>query len=112
MAIKIAERHGRNFITIRVFGSLGYSFFALTVGYALRALGATWSLTLCIIIIIIALLITIGLKDVKKTVPELPNQKAVTTKPGKKEHGLKDILCEKKCCGSSDVSLYSHWAIE
>ncbi|WP_449600576.1 MFS transporter [Paenibacillus sp. Marseille-Q9583] len=96
MAIKIAERHGRNFITIRVFGSLGYSFFALTVGYALRALGATWSLTLCIIIIIIALLITIGLKDVKKTVPELPDQKAVTTKPGKKEHGLKDILLRKE----------------
>ncbi|MNO33094.1 putative nucleoside transporter YegT [compost metagenome] len=98
MAIKIAERHGRNFITIRVFGSLGYSFFALTVGYALRALGATWSLTLCIIIIILALLITIGLKDVKKpeTVPELLDPEAVTAKPDKKEHGLKDILLQKE----------------
>ncbi|WP_340008216.1 MFS transporter [Paenibacillus sp. FSL K6-0276] len=96
MAIKIAERHGRNFISIRVFGSLGYSFFALTVGYTLRALGATWSLTLCIIIIIIALLITIGLKDVKKPAPELPKQEDLTAESGKKEHGLKDILLQKE----------------
>lgn len=93
MAIKIAERHGRNFITIRVFGSLGYSFFALTVGYALRALGSSWSMTLCIIIVIAALLITIGLKDVKKPVAE--NPEGVTDKPIIKS-GLKEILLQKE----------------
>jgi MFS transporter, PPP family, 3-phenylpropionic acid transporter len=97
MAIKVAERHGRNFITIRVFGSLGYSFFALTVGYALRALGSTWSLTLCIIIIIAALLITLGLKDVKRpTVIETTNQDKDTTEADNSKNGLKDILLQKE----------------
>lgn len=96
MAIKIAERHGRNFITIRVFGSLGYSFFALTVGYALKALGATWSLTLCIIIVIIALLITFGLQDVKKTVVEATKEQDHPTETDSDKHGLKDILLQKE----------------
>ncbi|MEC0134561.1 MULTISPECIES: MFS transporter [Paenibacillus] len=97
MAIKVAERHGRNFITIRVFGSLGYSFFALTVGYALRALGSTWSLTLCIIIIIAALLITLGLKDVKRpAVIETTNQDKDTTEADNSKNGLKDILLQKE----------------
>ncbi|MEK4041926.1 MFS transporter [Paenibacillus sp. FSL F4-0122] len=97
MAIKVAERHGRNFITIRVFGSLGYSFFALTVGYALRALGSTWSLTLCIIIIIAALLITLGLKDVKKpAVIETTNQDKDTAEADNSKNGLKDILLQKE----------------
>ncbi|MEK3944765.1 MULTISPECIES: MFS transporter [Paenibacillus] len=97
MAIKVAERHGRNFITIRVFGSLGYSFFALTVGYALRALGSTWSLTLCIIIIIAALLITLGLKDVKRpAVIETTNQDKDTAEADNSKNGLKDILLQKE----------------
>lgn len=93
MAIKIAEQHGRNFITIRVFGSLGYSFFALTVGYALRALGSSWSMTLCIIIVIAALLITIGLKDVKKPVVKI--SEGLPDKPVIKS-GLKEILLQKE----------------
>lgn len=96
MAIKIAERHGRNFITIRVFGSLGYSFFALTVGYALKALGSTWSLTLCIIIVVIALLITFGLKDVKKSEIETSNQQDIVEETDQSKSGLKDILLQKE----------------
>lgn len=94
MAIKIAERHGRNFITIRVFGSLGYSFFALTIGYLLRSLGPSWSMPLCIVIVIAALLITIGLKDVKKPAVENSNNENVIEKPGKKS-GLKEILLQR-----------------
>jgi len=96
MAIKVAERHGRSFITIRVFGSVGYSFFALTIGYALRALGPTWSLTLCLIIVIIALLITLGLKDVKKTADQQADIDDITIESDQNKQGLKDILLQKE----------------
>ncbi|ASA20647.1 MFS transporter [Paenibacillus donghaensis] len=92
MAIKIAERHGRNFIAIRVFGSLGYAFFALTVGYALRALGPSWSMTVCIIIVIAALVITLGLKDVKRTPVEPENADS----PPAPKISLKSILLQKE----------------
>lgn len=95
MAIKIAQRHGRNFITIRVFGSLGYSFFALTIGYVLRTAGASSSITVCIIIVVIALLITLGLKDVKRTEGDVTSSRRSTGKPPKGE-GLKQILLQKE----------------
>ncbi|MBW4083190.1 MFS transporter [Paenibacillus sp. S150] len=95
MAIKIAQRHGRNFITIRVFGSLGYSFFALTIGYVLRALGSSSSIAVCIVIVVIALVITFGLKDVKRT----EEGRAAATDPAGvplREAGLKQILLQKE----------------
>lgn len=95
MAIKIAERHGRNFITIRVFGSLGYSFFALTIGYVLRSLGSSSSITVCIVIVIAALLMIIGLKDVKRTV-EPPESNNVSAAPPLQGSGLKEILLQKE----------------
>lgn len=96
MAIKIAQRHGRNFIAIRVFGSLGYSFFALTIGYVLRALGPEYSVGICIVIVVTALLITIGLKDVKRSdsVPS-PVSGETPVKP-LKGGGLKEILFQKE----------------
>ncbi|WP_379153787.1 MFS transporter [Paenibacillus sp. sgz5001063] len=96
MAIKIAQRHGRNFITIRVFGSLGYSFFALTIGYVLRALGSSYSIAVCIVIVVIALLITFGLKDVKRT--EIDNKADTAGSPAEplKRGGLKQILLQKE----------------
>ncbi|WP_151736120.1 MFS transporter [Paenibacillus tengchongensis] len=96
MAIKIAERHGRNFIAIRVFGSLGYSFFALTVGYVLRALSPSWSVTLCIIIITAALLLSIGLKDVQRS--PAPKQPADPAAGGRraKGGGITEILLQKE----------------
>lgn len=95
MAIKIAQRHGRNFITIRVFGSLGYSFFALTIGYVLKALGSSSIIAVCIVIVIIALLITIGLKDVKRTGENRPRAIDVAAEPPKGE-GLRQILLKKE----------------
>ncbi len=95
MAIKIAQRHGRNFIAIRVFGSLGYSFFALTIGYVLRALGSSYSIGVCIVIVVAALFITLGLKDVKRTEGEPDNSKG-SAKLSAKSGGLKEILLQKE----------------
>lgn len=98
MAIKTAQRHGRNFISIRVFGSLGYAFFALAVGYVLRVLGSSWSMSVCTVIIISALLITWGLKDVKKVSPD--PQEGINEEPetvqNNKGNGLREILLQKE----------------
>ncbi|WP_238649349.1 MFS transporter [Paenibacillus piscarius] len=101
MAIRIAQRHGRNFIAIRVFGSLGYSFFALTIGYVLRAMGPEYSIAICIVIVITALLITAGLKDVKRSEPsEAGNQDHAEAsdadQPPLKGAGLRQILLQKE----------------
>ncbi|WP_310549857.1 MFS transporter [Paenibacillus glufosinatiresistens] len=69
LAIKTAERLGRNFIVIRVFGSIGYSFFALTAGYLLRRIGASYSVAACVVVAALALLITFRLEDTKKSPP-------------------------------------------
>lgn len=95
MAIKIAQRHGRNFIAIRVFGSLGYSFFALAIGYVLRALGPSYSITVCLVIIAAALLITFGLKDAKRN-DEATGSSASSGEPPVKSGGLKEILLQKE----------------
>ena len=95
MAIKTAQKYGRNFISIRVFGSLGYAFFALTIGYLLRALGTSWSMTLCIIIIVTALIIAWWLQDVKVT----PSDTSLGSKsliPKAKGKGLREILFQKE----------------
>lgn len=98
MAIKIAQRHGRNFIAIRVFGSLGYSFFALTVGYVLRALGSSYSIGVCIVIVATALLFTFGLKDVKRTdgEPDKLDNSIESVKKSAKGGGLKEILLQRE----------------
>jgi MFS transporter, PPP family, 3-phenylpropionic acid transporter len=98
MAIKTAERYGRNFISIRVFGSLGYAFFALTVGYVLRALGSSWTITLSIIIVITALILTWKLQDVKKAKPVLQKdeQTEVVDHANRKGSGLREILLKKE----------------
>ncbi|MFD1907926.1 hypothetical protein ACFSQ7_34100 [Paenibacillus rhizoplanae] len=95
MAIKIAQRHGRNFIAIRVFGSLGYSFFALTIGYLLRALGPQYSVAICIVIVVTALLITIGLKDVKRTEAAPLSVDMESTDKPLKASGLREIFAAK-----------------
>lgn len=98
MAIKVAQRHGRNFIAIRVFGSLGYSFFALTIGYVLRELGPEYSVAICIIIVITALLITLGLKDVKRSGDSVTVQTAGDESSDQpvKGAGLRQILLQKE----------------
>lgn len=95
MAIKTAARYGRSFITIRVFGSLGYAFFALTVGYVLRAIGSSWSMGVCIAIVIAALLITIPLKDGKPE-PGGPKPQSQPEESSKQRAGMKAFLMQKE----------------
>ncbi|WP_235949876.1 MFS transporter [Paenibacillus apii] len=99
MAIKIAERLGRNFISIRLFGSIGYAFFALTIGYLLRALGTSWSVYLCIIIILISLFTAWMLQDTKpeKRSSTINNSEMeVTPQTGSKSEGIRQILFKKE----------------
>lgn len=100
MAIQTAQRHGRNFIAIRVFGSLGYSFFALTIGYVLRAMGPEYSIAICIIIVITALLITVGLKDVKRSgdsvIVQAAGDESESSAQPVKGAGLGQILLQKE----------------
>ncbi|SMF78394.1 MFS transporter, PPP family, 3-phenylpropionic acid transporter [Paenibacillus uliginis N3/975] len=63
MAIQTAQRYGRSFTVIRVFGSLGYAFFALGIGYVISVAGASWTLGIGIGIGIAALLSSLLLRD-------------------------------------------------
>lgn len=92
MAIQTAQRHGRNFITIRVFGSLGYAFFALTVGYFLSAVGSSWIMAVCIAIIGAALLFAVPVKEQRRE--KRPRVKRV---PGTKTSGgIIEILMRRE----------------
>ncbi|GAB6926419.1 MFS transporter [Paenibacillus sp. JCM 10914] len=46
MAIQTAQRYGRSFTVIRVFGSLGFAFFALAIGYTISYTGAAGTLAI------------------------------------------------------------------
>lgn len=48
MAITTASKYGRNFTSIRVFGSIGYAFFALSIGYFLGSFGPAWTIWVCV----------------------------------------------------------------
>lgn len=97
MAIQTAERHGRNFITIRVFGSLGYSFFALTIGYVLRGLGSSSSVGVYIVIAATAFILTFMLKDVRRKNNETSAAPAAVTEQAAGEsRSLKAILLQKE----------------
>lgn len=63
MAIQTAQRYGRSFTVIRVFGSLGYAFFALAIGYAVGAAGASATLAIGIGIGVFTLLCSFLLRD-------------------------------------------------
>lgn len=63
MAIQTAQRYGRSFTVIRVFGSLGYAFFALAIGYAIGAAGASATLAIGIGIGVFTLLCSFLLRD-------------------------------------------------
>ena len=67
MSIQTAQRHGKNFIVIRVFGSIGYAFFALSIGYVLGNVGISRTLLLAIIIAAACLLLATRLRDGVKT---------------------------------------------
>lgn len=63
IAINAAKRYNKNFITVRIFGSIGYAFFALTIGYVLSLLGSSRTMWVTIAIAAFALLITLFIKD-------------------------------------------------
>ncbi|MBY9082490.1 MFS transporter [Paenibacillus sp. HN-1] len=94
MAIQTAERRGRNFITIRLFGSLGYAFFALSMGYLLRSLGISWSITLCTIIIAVSLGIALLLRDAGRKRSRKTADEADRTPDAAK--GLRAILLRRE----------------
>lgn len=63
IAINAAKRHNKNFITVRIFGSIGYAFFALFIGYVLSVIGSSRTMWVAIGIAAIALAITLFIKD-------------------------------------------------
>ncbi|GIP53147.1 hypothetical protein J42TS3_21820 [Paenibacillus vini] len=63
IAINAAKRHNKNFITVRIFGSIGYAFFALFIGYVLSVIGSSQTMWVAIGIAAIALAITLFIKD-------------------------------------------------
>ncbi|CAM2960115.1 MFS transporter [Paenibacillus sediminis] len=63
LSIVTAHKYGRNFTVIRIFGSIGYAFFALTVGYILTNIGTTWTIAICAAITFTALLFAFKIKD-------------------------------------------------
>ena len=63
MAIQTAQRYGRSFTVIRVFGSLGYAFFALGIGYVISIAGPSWTLEIGIGIGAATLLSSLLLRD-------------------------------------------------
>lgn len=65
MAIQTAQRYGKNFIIIRVFGSIGYAFFALFIGYVLGAAGTSSTMYICMGVITLAFLFSTRLRDSK-----------------------------------------------
>lgn len=63
MAINAAREHGKSFITVRIFGSIGYAFFALVIGYVLSLIGSHRTMWVTMTIAAIALIITLFIKD-------------------------------------------------
>ncbi|WP_458462190.1 MFS transporter [Paenibacillus sp.] len=63
MAITTASKYGRNFTSIRVFGSIGYAFFALSIGYFLGSFGPGWTIWVCVGLAATTLLISFQLRD-------------------------------------------------
>lgn len=71
LAINAAKRANKNFITIRIFGSIGYAFFALFIGYLLSFLGSSRTMWVTIGIAAIALLITLFMRDQNSPVAKM-----------------------------------------
>lgn len=63
IAINAAKRHNKHFLTVRIFGSIGYAFFALFIGYVLAMIGSSRTMWAAIGIATIALFITFFIKD-------------------------------------------------
>ncbi|MDO7906021.1 MFS transporter [Paenibacillus sp. JX-17] len=69
MSISTAAKYGKNFTTIRVFGSLGYAFFAIVIGYILTSAGSSWAIWVAIGLALISLVIGFRLHDQSSGAP-------------------------------------------
>ncbi|WP_019638807.1 MFS transporter [Paenibacillus fonticola] len=63
IAISTANRHNKNFLSIRIFGSIGFAIFALLIGYVLSAIPSITTMGLSMIIAGTALFFTFFIKD-------------------------------------------------
>ncbi|GAA0133833.1 MFS transporter [Paenibacillus sp. YSY-4.3] len=63
IAISTAKRHNKNFLSIRIFGSIGYAIFALLIGYVLSAIPSITTMGVSMIIAGTALFFTLFVKD-------------------------------------------------
>src|SRR5690606_22268381 len=63
LAISTANRHHRNFLSIRIFGSIGFAIFALLIGYVLSAIPSITTMGVSMIIAWAALFFTLFVKD-------------------------------------------------
>ncbi|WP_055108707.1 MFS transporter [Paenibacillus ihumii] len=63
LAISTANRHHRNFLSIRIFGSIGFAIFALLIGYVLSAIPSITTMGVSMIIAGAALFFTLFVKD-------------------------------------------------
>ncbi|MBP2001304.1 PPP family 3-phenylpropionic acid transporter [Paenibacillus shirakamiensis] len=71
LAISTALQYGRNFTVVRMFGSLGYAFFAIAIGYVLSHFGTPWTLIISMLLTITTLVFTFRIKDQPATAGKL-----------------------------------------
>ncbi|WP_110933377.1 MFS transporter [Paenibacillus bouchesdurhonensis] len=63
IAISTANRHNKNFLSIRIFGSIGFAVFALLIGYVLSTIPSISTMGVAMIIAGAALFFTLFIKD-------------------------------------------------
>ncbi|MNO33897.1 putative nucleoside transporter YegT [compost metagenome] len=63
IGINAAKNHGKSFISIRVFGSIGFAASAIAIGYVLSAIGSEQIMKVSIAIAAVCFILTIFIKD-------------------------------------------------
>ncbi|MDU2239055.1 MAG: MFS transporter [Paenibacillus sp.] len=71
IVISTAKQHGIHFISIRLFGSFGYAFFALLIGYVLARIGSSNTMWVSIAIAGLALAFILFVKDQPTSVAKM-----------------------------------------
>lgn len=63
IAINAAKNHGKSFISIRVFGSIGFAILSIVIGYVLSLIGSAEIMKVSIAITSVCLILTLFIKD-------------------------------------------------
>ncbi|MNO87717.1 putative nucleoside transporter YegT [compost metagenome] len=71
IAIHAAKNHGKSFISIRVFGSIGFAVFAIIIGYVLSIIGSSEIMKVSIAIASVCLILTLFIKDQSSPVAKM-----------------------------------------